>query len=330
MSMKSKTRNAYVDFLKGIAILATVIGHLISDIPAGYMLFNIIYSFHMSLLFFLSAYVEEDNRENYTDKERSMLFKRASGTLLPYLSWSVLNTIFRGGISFDMKMEDWIAILFGYIPNGLWFLPVLFGLKIMHFFYWKICRVILKPALWKNVLGICFLECMVGLLALVTKHSFVKNMLCFAIPYFFAVLIVDIVWVRKIVESEWMAACAFLIYMVVFPFFSWGDAHWTTYIIRIGLSLCVIVICWKLQKSWGGAVSGWQKAISLFGRYSMAVYLLHGLFLIDSRTHLNQLDSGFAVAVLSTAEAVIIATICVVIGKLIEVSSLWTKILFGK
>lgn len=325
--MKSKTRNVYMDYLKGIAILAMVIGHLISDIPAGNILFNIIYSFHMPLLFFVSAYIEEDNRENYADRERSMLIKRASGILLPYLSWSILYTIFRGGISLDMKMEDWAAILLGYESNGLWFLLVLFGLKVMHFFYWKICRVIIKPVLWKNVLGICLLECMVVLLALVTKQTFVVNMLSYAIPYFLAVVIVDFMQVRKMIESEWMAACALFVYAAVFPFFSFHNTHWTTQIIRIALSLCIIVLCWKLQNKW--AVSGWNQTISLFGRYSLAVYLLHG-FLLNGRMYLDCLDSGLAVALLSTAEAVIIATICVVIGKLIEVSSWWTKILFGK
>lgn len=325
--MKNKTRNAYMDFLKGIAILAMVIGHLVSDVPQGDTLFNIIYSFHMPLLFFISAYIEEDNRGNYAGRERLMLLKRTIGLLLPYFSWSILYEFFQGGISFDMNIESWGTILWGYEGNGLWFLLVLFGLKVMHFFYWKICRVISKPALPKTVLVICLLECIVVLLALVLRQTFIVNMLSYAVPYFFAVLIVDFEWVRKIVESEWMAAGVILIYVAVFPFFSFNNTHWATQVIRIGLSLCVIVICWKLQEIW--TLSGWNKAICYYGQYSLSIYLLHWFF-IDGKAYLYGIDSAFAVLLLSVISAFIIALVCVVIAKLVECSSWWTKILFGK
>lgn len=327
--MKNKTRNAYMDFLKGIAILAMVIGHLVSDVPQGDVLFNIIYSFHMPLLFFISAYIEEDNRRNYVGRERSMLLKRAIGLLLPYFSWSILYAFFQGGISFSMSMniESWGAILWGYEGNGLWFLLVLFGLKVMHFFYWKICRVISKSALLKSILIICLLECIVVFLALVLRQSFIVNMLSYAIPYFFAVLIVDFEWVRKIVESEWMAAGVIPIYVAVFPFFSFYNAHWTTQVIRIGLSLCVIVICCKLREIW--SLSGWNKAICYYGKYSLPIYLLHGFFM-DGKVYLYGIDSALAVLLFSVVWTIVIALICVVIAKLVECSFWWAKILFGK
>lgn len=316
-----------MDFLKGIAILAMVSGHLVSDVPQGDVLFNIIYSFHMPLLFSISAYIEEDNRRDYIGRERSMLLKRTIGLLLPYFSWSILYALFQGGISSSMNIESWGAILWGYEGNGLWFLLVLFGLKVMHFFYWKISRVISKSTLPKTVLIICLLECIVVLLALVLRQTFIVNMLSYAIPYFFAVLFVDFEWVRKIVESEWMVAGVILIYVAVLPFFSFDNTHWTTQVIRIGLSLCVIVMCWKLQTIW--TLSGWNKAICYYGRYSLPIYLLHGFF-IDGKEYLYGIDSAFAVLLVSVISALVIALICVVIAKLVECSSWWTKILFGK
>lgn len=325
--MKNRTRNAYMDFLKGIAILAMVIGHLVADVPQGDVLFSIIYSFHMPLLFFISAYIEEDNREKYAEKERLMLLKRTIGLLLPYFSWSVLYVFFQGGISLDMSIENLGAILWNYESNGLWFLLVLFGLKAMHFFYWKICRAISKPTLQKTVLVICLLECIVALLALGLRQSFIVNMLSYAIPYFFAILVVDSEWVRKIVGSEWVAAGVILIYFAVFPFFSFYNAHWTTQVIRIILSLCIIVICWKLQKTW--TLSNWNKVICYYGKYSLPIYLLCGFFM-DVKVYLYEIDSAFGVLLLSVISALIIALMCVVIAKLVECSSLWTKILFGK
>lgn len=325
--MKNRTRNVYMDFLKGIAILAMVIGHLVYDVPHSGVLFNIIYSFHLPLLFFISAYIEEDNRANYTGRERLMLLKRTIGLLVPYFSWSILYAYIQGGISLDMNIESLGEILWGYDGNGLWFLLVLFGLKVMHFFYWKICRAISRPTLPKTVLVFCLLECIVVLLALGLRQTIIINMLSYAIPYFLAILIVDFEWVRKIAESEWMAAGVILIYVAVFPFFSFYNTHWTTQVIRTGLSLCVIIICWKLQGIW--TLSGWNKAICYFGKYSLPIYLMHWFF-IDGKTYLYGIDSTFVVLILSVILAFIIALVCVVIAKLVECSSWWTKILFGK
>ena len=125
--MKSKTRNEYMDFLKGIAILATVIGHLTADVPAAITLFNIIYSFHIPLLFFVSAYVEEENKDKYAGRERNMLQNRVAGILLPYIVWSVLYLIFKNGSLSKNRIENLGTELhFGYEGNGLWFLLVQF------------------------------------------------------------------------------------------------------------------------------------------------------------------------------------------------------------
>ena len=92
--MKNEKRNEYMDFLKGFAILTVVVGHSISDIPGANLLFQLIYSFHMPLLFFISAWIEEQNREKYLSCGGKMLCRRASELLLPYVSWMILYELF--------------------------------------------------------------------------------------------------------------------------------------------------------------------------------------------------------------------------------------------
>lgn len=83
-------RDSYIDFLKGIAMIMVVVGHSVSGVRRADVLFNFIYSFHMPLLFFCSAYIEELYRVKYAGNERNMLIKRIRGLLLPYLSWTVI------------------------------------------------------------------------------------------------------------------------------------------------------------------------------------------------------------------------------------------------
>ena len=52
-------RDSYIDFLKGIAMIMVVVGHSVSGTHKADVLFNFIYSFHMTLLLFCSSYIEE-------------------------------------------------------------------------------------------------------------------------------------------------------------------------------------------------------------------------------------------------------------------------------
>ena len=137
-----------MDFLKGIAIIAVIVGHSLSGVRSMDLLFNVIYSFHMPLLFFISAYIEEQSRDKYAGKEGRMLIRRMNGLLLPYVSWSIIYAAFgwlQNGVSADMisggmlkaELTAFGLKLLGYKENGLWFFPVLFGLKIMHML-WKL------------------------------------------------------------------------------------------------------------------------------------------------------------------------------------------------
>lgn len=326
--MCNKERNAYMDFLKGIAMVAVIVGHSVADVSQSKVFFHVIYSFHMPLLMFISAYIEETNREKYITNEGTMLYKRFCGLLIPYMSWSILYRIVSGNL-LEINIKDFVLWLFGYEQGGLWFLPVLFGLKILHFLYWKIEKRIKKAdnSCIVDMLICCALEFVTAILAFLTKQPYIINMLSYAVPYFFAIIIVDNEVFRKVIDSEWTAAGVMVVYLLLFPKFSFGNTHWMTQVIRIGLSLCVIIICYRFRKKW--EMNQYNKIVCMFGKYSLAIYVLHGYFL-DYTLYLDMFQSAFMIAVLSIFAAFIIALVCVAIARIIEISSWWGKILFGK
>lgn len=333
----NETRNSYMDFLKGIAILAVIVGHSLSDIREMDILFNLIYSFHMPLLFFVSAYIEEQGRAKYAGREGNMLLRRMSGLLLPYLSWTIIYAAVSGnlwGIGYG-GLTRLLSDLFGYGSNGLWFFPVLFGLKVMHVLYWVIHNKISRNTIVTDVLLLVGLEIVITLLAVLTRQPYIVNMLSYAIPYFFAVILVKHEIMQKMVNSEWMTTGAILVYALGFPYFSFYDTHWTTQVVRIGLALCVIIVCCKFTYcKFNGNRNQWSmkrlcSAICICGENSLAIYVLHG-FLIDYKEYFNMIDSMFFAGVVSIVLAFFVALVCIVIAKVIGVSSWCKRILFGK
>ncbi|MCM1122063.1 MAG: acyltransferase family protein [Eubacterium sp.] len=294
-----ETRNSYMDFLKGIAILLVIAGHSISDIHGMEMLFNLIYSFHMPLLFFVSGYIEEQNAAKYAGRERRMLSRRMTGLLLPYLSWTVIEAAGSDRL-WEMGIEGFLLELFGYGSNGLWFFPVLFGLKIMHALYRVIAGKIGKDTIGADILLFAGAEILTALLAVLTRQPYIVNMLSYAIPYFFAVILVKHEVVQRLVESEWLAAGAIAAYALVFPYFSFYDTRWMTQAVRIGLSLCVIIICCKFMYGrFDECKTQWSRnrfysAICICGENSLAIYVLHGFFM-NYKIYFGMIDPAFFV-----------------------------------
>ncbi len=328
--MTDGKRNAYMDFLKGLAIVAVVAGHSLTDVAGGYLLCNVIYSFHMPLLMFISAYLEEQNRDKYESQEWKMLCKRAGGLLLPYVSWSILYEVMSGQL-WAMDLKNFGLQLLGYTQTGLWFFPVLFGLKVMHYGYWLLQRKLrrggLRSGLLPDMLLCALLEVIAVILAFVTRQPFVINMLSYAIPYFLAVIIVGHKELADVMESEWLAAGSMLVYLFLFPSFVFHDTNWTTQVLKIVLSVCVIVICCKAQKIW--EQNRLHTVLCLFGKYSLAIYVMHGFF-IDYVVYLDKLESAYLIAASSVLLAFTVAGVCTGIAWIIECSAWCRKVLFGK
>lgn len=320
-------RNDYMDFLKGICILSVIIGHSISNFPEMSVFFNIIYSFHMPLLMFISAYIEENSRKKYENRFSYMLFKRAEGLLLPYFVW---NLCYCGRLDGEIQLSCaglWNRLT-GHTQTGLWFLAVLFGLKCVHTCYWYVLKKTSPSSLLKKALWMCLLEIVIVGLAAITKASYIVNMVSYAIPYFCGIFWASEPSVQKAVHSEGVIFLTSLVYLIAFQIFDFHQTAPTTQVIRIFLSLCVIVPCCKYQDSWSKNYP-WKSQLCFLGRFSLEIYLLHGYFL-DYSSLLQKIDSRWLAGVTSILLSIGIAYTCIFVAQLINISKFFSKILFGK
>lgn len=90
-------RVEHIDYLKGFAILMVLLGHIfIAKAPAGthYPFCEMIYSFHMSLFFFVSGFLAYKTNKI---KEKGAVFflkKRAVSLLVPLFVLATHRSLF--------------------------------------------------------------------------------------------------------------------------------------------------------------------------------------------------------------------------------------------
>ena len=130
-------RDQTFDYMKGIGIIAMIIGHSIIPLCVG----RFIFAWHMPLFFIISGYFYKpvDNR--------TMFIKNWKGLLIPYL----ITSFFLVSIGYMKKQEGWDSIssallsifiasgskgnptsLANYFIGALWFLLALFWCRTFY------------------------------------------------------------------------------------------------------------------------------------------------------------------------------------------------------
>lgn len=319
-------RDSFLDFLRGMAIVAVVIGHSISANENVTILFHIIYSFHMPLLIFVSGYVEEQRRDKYVKKPFRMLYQRGVSLLLPYCVWCVIAHVhFEGTLLF--QFDGFWEYFLGNSGGSLWFLPVMFGLKCMHVGLWQLEKVVWKKATFiTDVVSFVVCEIVVVGLALLSDITYFRNMITYAIPYFFAALLLRNEWMKELIRKRLVVFLCIVAYIVAFPLFDFINPSSYTQLLRIFLSLCVIVVllrCRGVERCIG------YSSICLFGECSMGIYVLHPYLLIYERLIRA---TGFALIqnVAAVLLGIVVCWICTVLYSILRKSKILGRVLFGR
>lgn len=323
-------RNEKIDLLKGIAIILMVMGHSMSDIEYMTIPFNVIYSFHMPLLFFLSGYIIELTKSKYEETGIQHFIKRkAISLLVPYFSWTVLVPWIYNKCSFEV-LKNQLASVTGLHGSGIWFLPVLFGLTLMYAFMWLLQRSVLKQndSFVKDVVLLMISVLLLVILVFITKYPYLINMMSYAIPFFFGVFVAKYNFVRKIICSRIIIIMAIGLYFICFPFFDFYNTSMMTQVKRIILSIFAIIVLWNLcwKESYQNRI---LRFVMLCGQYSLSIYLIHG-YLSRWKLILEGRDSILLGSMISLVGSVLVCIICITCAKILERTKVTSKVFLGK
>lgn len=323
-------RNDKIDLLKGIAIILMVMGHSMSDIEYMTIPLNVIYSFHMPLLFFLSGYIIELTKSKY--EQMGVVYfinRKAISLLIPYFSWTVLVPWIYNKCSVEVLRNQLVSVT-GIHGGGIWFLPVLFGLTLMYAFMWLLQKRVLKQkdSFAKEVVLLVISVMLLVILVFITKYPYLTNMMSYAIPFFFGVFVAKYNFVRKIMCSRIIIIMAIGLYFICFPFFDFYNTSMMTQVKRIILSIFAIIVLWNLccKETYQNSI---LRFIMLCGQYSLAIYLIHG-YLSRWKLILEGRDSILLGCAISLLGSVLVCIICIACAKILEITKVTSKIFLGK
>lgn len=142
--MNNKTRNLYIDVMKGLLITLVVIGHL-PFFEYDSRTLVLIYSFHMHAFLIIGGILSHIDENT---KLSTIIIKRIKGTLIPYFVFYIISLIFIPSPSMEQKMKAVIVMFRGIgdpvnaINLPLWFLTFYFvAMTIFEIIEWLSYRI---------------------------------------------------------------------------------------------------------------------------------------------------------------------------------------------
>jgi len=316
--MENSKRNKKVDMLRGIAVLAVLLGHAIQrGLEINYLeniFFKIIYSFHMPLFMVISGY----SLFKYSKKlDFSFMKKRFIKLIIPTFIWSYLIYFMRDfwfvGIKpfvpFPDTILEYTKLLLKQLDYIIWFLYIVFLCNIIFY---------LKKKITKNNLKIDLLITLLITIIIfyipITNFGFLRLRIYFPLFCFGYYLDYFINTIKK--YQKYFIVSGIIIYLLLFKPFSVLIDNLAIYYL---ISLSAIMIIYTLVNSINS--NKIEYVLSYFGSRSLEIYLCQCLCL----------NIGIGTGPLRVITIFITATIIsCILAEITTNNKILSQVLYGK
>lgn len=272
-------RIEYIDNLRGFAIILVLLGHIfIAKAPGGvhYPFCEMIYSFHMSLFFFISGFLAYKTNKIKERGIRQYLSKKAICLLIPYFFWLFIAPYLISD-SFPHSFTEFIS-KFDFVPNrNYWFLPLLFIFYIgysLYIIYIEHYNKLERGEIY-HILLIIFALVILGLL--IRHYYFVVYTIYFG-SFLFGHLISKYQNIERRIGQRFLvgiSAFSLCLLWKFFPLATDGNKFYSLLNLAYlaASSITAIILFYNVFKSMQLPLI-LRKYFSEIGKYTMALYLL--------------------------------------------------------
>lgn len=324
-------RIVYIDYLRGFAILLVLIGHIISrcygDDYLCSPLLRFILAFWMPVFVFISGYVSY--KVSY-GAVFAFVKKKAITLLSPFLCMGLIYTIWR-----EENISDFF---YSSLKSGYWFTFVLFEMTMIFYLSNRLSRYVYNSSIYLNICFLIFSPYIILLIAyyllpvsivdMLSLKEMIRLYIFFAIGALLRKFPLTYEWLiqNNVIYTFSLLLFSILIYQI----------HYTDEVLPISMGVRTVVALsavfvlfhlFRLIKDENIIT----RCLSLLGRYSLDIYLLHYFFLPDDVDFFSIESSGLIYDLwFAAAFALPIAICCLLLSRTIRQSNLLSLFLLGK
>lgn len=350
----SNTRIAYLDSLKGLAILLVVMGHTLawnysdwtivlferdqaSNVRMAGFLFQFIYSFHMPLFFFISGFFVYKEKCNWLQNLR----KKTKAYFIPYIVTGFFPMLWPGGGNF-----------------GYWFLLALYQLTVLAIIIMKLEESINRPKSFYYdlmILGLVFLCLFFFRSHYYSQYHSIEiwKFAHYFVPFFCGFLFRKYYSILEDFISYKRYTCFLLLFLLSFFYRYFEDVDMSCYFAGIILSIInhsryyLSFLVYEFTLPLSGCLFFYvlfkyhqnntiEHVFSLVGKYTLGIYIFHMFFIIQIPSIGSFWLESNLPTVLSTQIcyslicSVIAISISIILTKIIGNSTILNKLVLGK
>ncbi len=284
-TITGKERNIWIDIAKGIGIILVVYGHVLRGLDNAQLPINkeffitsdlFIYSFHMPLFFVLSGLLFKKGLNKY--KSKGLLNNKIKTILYPFIIWSILQTAIEVMLSNftngQIGMENLLTAIF--IPRAqYWFLHALFCINLINILLQYVFRK--HWLLISSMLSILFHIFPINI-------SIFSNSVTYLIFFNVGIFICEYIESTKTIEKSNKLIFIFISCICMFIILEYVYIVEKITLLKDMLILpllgTITVFCYSLLIS---KYKVQKKVLSLLGKYSLHIYILHILVASGTR-----------------------------------------------
>ncbi|HBJ15153.1 MAG TPA: hypothetical protein DDY80_11135 [Parabacteroides merdae] len=318
------TRIYELDYIRGIAMLMVVMGHvLLFSLKIEHTaLIGIIGICEMPLFFVVSGYLTHKEREENFERMLSRLLIRSRTLLVPLVVWSIVRNICDGTVSYSLS---------DIYRGGYWFFLALWWCDVLNMFSAYLSKKFRLGMLGDALLyGFVYAVILLGRIKNIDLGGVLPVQ---SVQYYFPFFVMGLLmrkyqFLNGMVLNKYSYAVGMLL-LIIGWYFSFIESFVIWFVAALGAVVVVWMACREINSDLKVA-----RILSIVGMNTLPIYAIHYLFIgvLPNTLHeMVYISNGFFFQlVVSFVYAVFAIILCLLVDRILSLNPITRMLFWGE
>lgn len=318
------TRIYELDYIRGIAMLMVVMGHvLLFSLKIEHTaLIGIIGICEMPLFFVVSGYLTHKEREENFKRMLSRLLIRSRTLLIPLVVWSIVRNICDGTVSYSLS---------DIYRGGYWFFLALWWCDVLNMFSAYLSKKFRLGMLGDALLyGFVYAVILLGRIKNIDLGGVLPVQ---SVQYYFPFFVMGLLmrkyqFLNGMVLNKYSYAVGMLL-LIIGWYFSFIESFVIWFVAALGAVVVVWMACREINSDLKVA-----RILSIVGMNTLPIYAIHYLFIgvLPNTLHeMVYISNGFFFQlVVSFVYAVFAIILCLLVDRILSLNPITRMLFWGE